>query len=145
MCCKAVRMGMISSRQAVLSRTSRTGVQSSRSWGSKAIRMGEDLEDFLARGLAIGCSEGILTREAHILRGVVLSRIPEKTGSNTFCDGHSLVDAGEFGIGDHLAIEVEPLRIFARDPVPELDEPHQFSRLIAPRQIGVGVAQHAAL
>src|SRR5512135_803491 len=95
MCCKAARMGMISSRQAVLSRTSRTGVQSSRSWGSKAIRMGEDLEDFLARGLAIGCSEGILTREAHILRGVVLSRIPEKTGSNTFCDGHSLAKKGQ--------------------------------------------------
>src|SRR4051812_25761899 len=32
-------MGMISSRQEVLSRTSRTGVQSRRSWGSKGIRM----------------------------------------------------------------------------------------------------------
>jgi hypothetical protein len=50
--------------------------------------MGEDLEDFLARELAMGCSEGILTREAHFLRGVFLSRILEKTGSNTFFDRH---------------------------------------------------------
>jgi hypothetical protein len=49
--------------------------------------MGEDLEDFHARELAIGCPEGILTREAHFLRGVFLSRIPRKTGSNTFFDG----------------------------------------------------------
>src|SRR5437763_8693508 len=90
MCCKAVRMGMISSRQAVLSRTSMTGVQSRRSWGSKAIRMGEDLEDFLARELVTGCPKGILTREAHFLREGFLSRIPEKKGSNTFFGGHEL-------------------------------------------------------
>src|SRR3954463_14896890 len=66
MCCKAVRMGMISSRQAVLSRTAREGVQSGRSWGSKAIRMGEGLEDFLARELAIGCSRAILTPDVRI-------------------------------------------------------------------------------
>src|SRR4051812_9474579 len=69
MCCKAARMGMISSRQAVLRRTSETGVQSRRSWESKAIRMGEDLEDFLARELASGCPEGILTREATFFEG----------------------------------------------------------------------------
>jgi hypothetical protein len=50
--------------------------------------MGADLEDFLAREQATGCPEGILTREAHFLRGVFLTRIPEKTGSNTFYDGH---------------------------------------------------------
>ena len=57
---------MISSRQSVLSRTSRTGGQSRRSWGSKAIRMGADLEDFLAREPAIGCSRGILTPDVRI-------------------------------------------------------------------------------
>jgi hypothetical protein len=50
--------------------------------------MGADLEDFLARQPAMGCPEGILTREAHILRGVFLSRIPGKAGSNTFFDDH---------------------------------------------------------
>src|SRR5438874_11024087 len=89
MCCKAVRMGMISSRQAVLSRTSRTGVESRRSWGSKAMRMGADLEEILARELAIGCPEGILTRGPHS-SGVFLSKTPRKMGSNTFCGGHSL-------------------------------------------------------
>src|SRR5512147_219902 len=39
-----------------------------------------------------------------ILRGVVLSRIPEKTGSNTFCDGHSL------GFKVHLRSNPEPIR-----------------------------------
>src|SRR3954465_10272442 len=77
MCCKAVRMGMISSRQAVLSWTSRTGVQSRRSWGSKAIRMGEDLEEFLARELAIDSHEGILTRGPHSSRGTPVEN-PEK-------------------------------------------------------------------
>src|SRR5262245_49288725 len=101
-------MGMISSRQAVLSRTSGTGVQSRRSWGSKARRMGEDLEDFLARALAIGCPEGIHTREAHFLRGVFLSRIPEKTGSNTFFDGHYLVNLeGE----SRLALWIELVKL----------------------------------
>src|SRR4051812_37334200 len=84
MCCKAARMGMISSRQAVLSRTSVTGVQSRRSWGSKAIRMGADLEDFLAREQAMGCSEGILTREAHFLRGVFLSKSRETQAQTRF-------------------------------------------------------------
>jgi hypothetical protein len=50
--------------------------------------MGADLEDFLARELAIACPEGILTREGQLLRGVDLSRIPGKTGSNMFFDGH---------------------------------------------------------
>src|SRR3954453_8832721 len=77
MCCKAVRMGMISSRQAVLSWTSRTAVQSRRSWGSKAIRMGEDLEEFLARELAIDSHEGILTRGPHSSRGTPVEN-PEK-------------------------------------------------------------------
>jgi hypothetical protein len=31
--------------------------------------MGEDLEDFLARELTIGCPEGILTREADFFEG----------------------------------------------------------------------------
>jgi len=50
--------------------------------------MGEDLEDFHARELAIGCPEGILTREGQLLRGVDLARIPGKTDTNTFFDGH---------------------------------------------------------
>src|SRR5208337_3387790 len=45
MCCNPLRMGMISSRHDVLSRTSRTGGQSNRRWGSKAIRIGHSLED----------------------------------------------------------------------------------------------------
>src|SRR6266567_8024515 len=80
MCCKAVRMGMISSRQAVLSRTSRTGVQSRRSWGSKAIRMGEDLEDSL-----LGAGNR-LSRGNSYTRGPLASRgVPvEKPGKDRF-------------------------------------------------------------
>src|SRR5512135_1893134 len=55
------------------------------------------------------------------------------------------VDAGQFRIGDRLAVEVQPLRIVARQAVPELDEPHQFSRLIGASQIGVGIAHDPAL
>src|SRR4051812_31729104 len=75
-------MGMISSRQAVLSRTSRTGVQSRRSWGSKAIRMGEGLEDFLARELAIGCSPAILTPDVRIFEEG-FGRGPRKSQAQT--------------------------------------------------------------
>ena len=57
----------------------------------------------------------------------------------------TLVDAGEFRIGDHLAVEVQPLRIVSGQPLPELDEPHQFARLIGAGQIGVGIAQDPAL
>src|SRR3954453_19475128 len=49
MCCRARRMGMISSRQSVLRRTSATAGQSRRSWGSKAIRIGRLLEDSLVK------------------------------------------------------------------------------------------------
>src|SRR5512142_2380826 len=77
-------MGMISSRQAVLSRTSRTGVESSRSWGSKAIRMGEDLEEFLARELAIGCPVGILTRGATFFEGCFCREPRERQAQTHF-------------------------------------------------------------
>src|SRR3974377_1876671 len=40
------------------------------------------------------------------------------------------VDAGPFRLGDHLAVEVEPLRVVPRQAMPELDEAHQFSRLV---------------
>src|SRR3982751_1529851 len=59
-------MGMISSRQEVLSRTSRTGVQSKRSWGSKGIRMGVDPRRFPGSGPGMGCFQGILTQDATI-------------------------------------------------------------------------------
>jgi hypothetical protein len=39
--------------------------------------MGADLEEFLARELAIGCPEGILTRTPHSSRGVSVEN-PEK-------------------------------------------------------------------
>jgi hypothetical protein len=52
--------------------------------------MGEDLEEFLARELAIGCPVGILTRGATFFAGCFCREPPRKTGSNTFFDGHSL-------------------------------------------------------
>ena len=51
----------------------------------------------------------------------------------------------EFGIGDHLGIEEQPEGIVSRDLMPELDEPHQFSRLIGAGQVGVGVAHDPAV
>src|SRR5438270_8282710 len=60
MCCNALRMGMISSRHDVLSRTSRTGGQSNRSWGSKAIRIGQSLEDSTLRTRKMALSAQIL-------------------------------------------------------------------------------------
>src|SRR5512146_3429276 len=53
-------MGMISSRHDVLSRTSGTGGQSSRSWGSKAIRIGQSLEDSSLRTRKMALSAQIL-------------------------------------------------------------------------------------
>ena len=52
-----------------------------------------------------------------------------------------LVDPGQLGVGDHLAVEVEPLRVVPGDLVPELDEPHQLAGLVGAGQVGVGVAQ----
>jgi hypothetical protein len=54
------------------------------------------------------------------------------------------VDARQFGRGDHLGIEDQPEGIVPRDLMPELDEPHQFSRLIGTGQVGVGVAHDPA-
>ena len=56
-----------------------------------------------------------------------------------------LVDPRQLGVVDHLAVEVEPLGVGAGDLVPELDEPHQFAVLIGAGQVGVGVAQAAAV
>src|SRR5512142_1977809 len=56
----------------------------------------------------------------------------------------ALVDAREFRVGDHLGIEEQPEGIVSRDLMPELDEPHQFSRLIGAGQVGVGVAHDPA-
>src|SRR5271157_5486056 len=60
MCCNPLRMGMISSRHDVLSRTSRTGGQSNRRWGSKAIRIGHSLEDSSLRTRKTALSAEIL-------------------------------------------------------------------------------------
>src|SRR5271166_638819 len=60
MCCNPLRMGMISSRHDVLSRTSRTGGQSNRRWGSKAIRIGHFLEDSSLRTRKTALSAEIL-------------------------------------------------------------------------------------
>lgn len=57
----------------------------------------------------------------------------------------TLVDTRQFRIRDHLTVEVQPLRVVSRDVLPELDEAHQFSRLIGAGQIGIGVAQDPAL
>src|SRR6476469_6087429 len=55
------------------------------------------------------------------------------------------VDARQLGVVDHLAVEVKPLGARAGDLVPELDEPDQLAVLIVAGQVGVGVAQAAAL
>src|SRR5208283_2431135 len=60
MCCNPLRMGMISSRHDMLSRTSRTGGQSNRRWGSKAIRIGHSLEDSSLRTRKTALSAEIL-------------------------------------------------------------------------------------
>src|SRR5512135_3010435 len=62
---------MISSRQAVLSRTSRTGVEPNRSWGSKATRIGQSLEDDLAQDPETGCFQGILARGSGIFEAEI--------------------------------------------------------------------------
>ena len=56
-----------------------------------------------------------------------------------------LVDARQLGVVDDLAVEVEPLGVGAGHLMPELDEPHQFAVLIGAGQVGVGVAQAAAV
>jgi hypothetical protein len=56
----------------------------------------------------------------------------------------SLVDRRQLSVIDELGIEMEPLRIVVRESVPEFDDTHQFSVLIAAGQIGVGIAQTAA-
>src|SRR5512140_388754 len=89
MCCRPRRMGMISSRQSVLSRTSGTTGQSSRSWGSKAVRIGRLLEDCLTRVQKRRIS-GETLQEAYDLRGASLAKTREKRDSNTLSDGHEL-------------------------------------------------------
>src|SRR5512135_188058 len=93
MCCRPRRMGMISSRQSVLSRTSETTGQSSRSWGSKAVRIGRLLEDCLTRVQKRRIS-GATLQEAYDLRGASLAKTREKRDSNTFSDGHELAGLG---------------------------------------------------
>src|SRR3954449_6004191 len=66
MCRKAVSMGMISSRQWLLSRTSEMGVESNRSWGSKAMRMGGGLEDFRVGDPRSGIPRGEIRALAEI-------------------------------------------------------------------------------
>jgi hypothetical protein len=55
------------------------------------------------------------------------------------------VDPREFGVIDDLGIDVKPPGIVARDGVPEFDEAHHLGRLIGAGQVGVGIAQAAAL
>jgi hypothetical protein len=57
----------------------------------------------------------------------------------------SLMDARHFRVVDELGVEVEPLRVGARDGVPKFDKAHQFSGLISAGQVGVGVAQATAV
>src|SRR3954466_13601864 len=66
MCCKERRMGMISSRQWLLSRTSEMGVESNRSWGSKAMRMVGGLEDFRVGNPRSGIPRGEIRALAEI-------------------------------------------------------------------------------
>src|SRR5487761_2353768 len=83
MCCNDARMGMISSRQLVLSRTSSTGSQPRRSCGSKGMRSGESLEEVPAGNPEIGGSPRIHTRDIRDLRGESWQK-SQKTRSNRF-------------------------------------------------------------
>src|SRR5487761_2115417 len=83
MCCNDARMGMISSRQLVLSRTSSTGSQPRRSCGSKGMRIGESLEEVPAGNPEIGGSPRIHTRDIRDLRGESWQK-SQKTRSNRF-------------------------------------------------------------
>src|ERR671915_2162720 len=57
----------------------------------------------------------------------------------------ALIQFREFRVGRNLGIKVEPLGISACDLLPKLDKAHRLSGLIAPGQVGVGIAQDAAL
>jgi hypothetical protein len=57
----------------------------------------------------------------------------------------ALVDARQFRAVDHLAVEEEPTGVGTSDFVPEFHEPHEFAVRIGAGQIGVGVAQAAAV
>ena len=73
---------------------------------------------------------------------------PAQDSGPTASDGDevdaSLIDSRQLGVIDELGIEIEPLGVVIGEGVPELDEAHQLPGLIAPGQIGVGIAQAAA-
>ena len=52
----------------------------------------------------------------------------------------ALIDPGEFGIRGQLGVKVQPLRVAARDRVPELDKTDQLPRLVGPCEVGIGIA-----
>ena len=56
-----------------------------------------------------------------------------------------VVQPRQLRVGRHLRVEVQPLRVVPRQLVPELDEPQDLSRLLGASQVGVGVAEDAAV
>src|SRR5664279_3933730 len=93
MCFKAVRMGMISSRQRVLRGMSEMAVEPSRSWGSKGLRMVKPLEEWTAGNTEFGrnwrCPR-IDTENPSDLRGENQPFTPEKIAFRQLSDGHYL-------------------------------------------------------
>src|ERR1035437_8451816 len=93
MCFKAVRMGMISSRQRVLRGMSEMAVEPSRSWGSKGLRMVRSLEEWTA-GNAVSHENGhfprIDTGNPSNLRGENHPPTPENIAFRQLSDGHKL-------------------------------------------------------
>ena len=56
-----------------------------------------------------------------------------------------LVDPGQLGVGGELGVEVEPLRVVPGDAMPELDEAQHLAGLVGAGQVGIGIAQGAAV
>src|SRR5262249_53474787 len=56
-----------------------------------------------------------------------------------------LVDAGHFTVVDQLGVEVEPLGIASAQGLPKIDKAQQFAGLLGAGDVGVGIAQAAAL
>jgi len=52
----------------------------------------------------------------------------------------ALIDPGECGIRGQLGVKVQPLRVAARDRVPDLDTTDQRPRLVGPCEVGIGLA-----
>src|SRR5664280_2103654 len=93
MCFKAVRMGMISSRQRVLRGMSEMAVEPSRSWGSKGLRMVKSLEEWTAGNAEFQGNRHFFridTRNPSDLRGENQPPTPKNIAFRQLSDGHEL-------------------------------------------------------